>query len=372
MVLIRNGIADNNTKADYPLFESFLTDSESTTVRISAEIDLQELEPHINRLSSVEIEFPSFTDGRGFSIARQLRKHMNYNGELIATGPLIPDQYSLFMQCGFDAVKIDSLTYLNQSESEWRTAVDTYHLSYQNGYETSNGSFQNIIASRNSKAPVSLYEKYKDLKPEAALERALKIDFQNEIVLATSFGADSAVLLHMISRIDKNTPIVFLETGKHFSATLAYRDLLVKELGLTNFQNISPDSLEVEKEDPNGTLYSTDKNACCDLRKVRPYDHYMKNYKAKITGRKRYQTLNRSNIEIYEEGDGRAKINPLAFWKIGDVERYISKYNLPPHPLVKYGFKSIACMTCTTQVKENEDPRAGRWRESSKNECGIH
>jgi len=372
MTLIRNGRVNDQVKTDHPFLETFLASNDANSVRLSPEVDLNKLAPHLARLNTIEIEFPGFADGRGFSIARQLRRQFQYKGDLIASGPLIPDQYSFALQCGFDAVKVDPLTFEQQSKSEWRAALDDFQLSYQKGYTAVHGPAQNIFAARAAKRSQSLPQKYVGLSAEAALERALKIDFQGEITLASSMGIDSAVLLHMVSKIDKDLPVLFLETGEHFGETLAYRDLLVKTLGLTNFQNIRPDDAELANEDPDGLLNQTDKDACCALRKVRPLDIHVRKFKARITGRKRYQTPDRAHIEILEVGGGQIKLNPLAHWSAKDITGYMHKHGLPPHPLLTFGFKSVGCAPCTTKVADGEDPRAGRWRSTGKTECGIH
>ena len=191
-------------------------------------------------------------------------------------------------------------------------------------------------------------------------------------MLASSLGADSAVLLHMVSKIEPNLPIIFLDTGKHFRETLAYRDMLIDDLGLTNFQNIRPDPAEVKAQDPKGDLNQSAPDACCDLRKVRPLDRVIRQYDARITGRKRYQTPQRADMPILELGGDQVKINPLAYWSAKDVTAYMRRHDLTPHPMLALGYLSIGCQPCTTRVSEGEDPRAGRWRHSDKTECGIH
>ncbi|MBL4870757.1 MAG: phosphoadenylyl-sulfate reductase [Robiginitomaculum sp.] len=372
MTIIRNGRVHEQAKTDHPYLETFLTSNAASSVRLSPEADLHKLAPHLARLNTIEIEFPGFADGRGFSIARQLRRQFQYKGDLIASGPLIPDQYSFALQCGFDAVKVDTLTFEQQSEAEWRAALDDFQISYQKGYTAVNGPAQNVFAARAAKRAASLPQKYIGLSAQAALERALKFDFKGEIVLASSMGVDSAVLLHMVSKIDKNLPVLFLETGKHFGETLAFRDLLIKTLGLTNVQNIKPDDIDLAKEDPDGLLNQIDKDACCDLRKVRPLAAHIRKFKVQITGRKRFQTPDRAHIEILEVGSDQIKLNPLAHWRAKDITGYMHKHDLPPHPLLTFGFTSIGCAPCTTKVKDGEDPRAGRWRSSDKTECGIH
>lgn len=176
----------------------------------------------------------------------------------------------------------------------------------------------------------------------------------------------------MVSRVDPNLPIYFLDTGKHFRQTLAYRDQLIASLGLTNFISITPEVDEVRGQDPDGSLHNSDPDACCALRKVRPLASAVSHFGVQITGRKRYQTPERAEMPIYEQLDVMVKINPLAFWSAKDVTAYIRRHDLPPHPMFALGYPSIGCQPCTTRVAEGEDPRAGRWRNQGKTECGIH
>jgi phosphoadenosine phosphosulfate reductase len=212
---------------------------------------------------------------------------------------------------------------------------------------------------------------YHGLSAEQSLKKAIEA-YDGQIVLASSLGVDSAVLLHMVSKIDPDLPIVFLDTGKHFRETLAYRDMLIEDLGLTNFQNIRPDRKELAAEDPDGRLNKTEPDMCCDLRKVRPLERVINQYAARITGRKRYQTPQRATMPILEKGDDQDKVNPLAYWTAKDVTNYMRRHDLPPHPMLALGYLSIGCQPCTTRVTSGEDPRAGRWRHSDKTECGIH
>ncbi|WP_298912966.1 phosphoadenylyl-sulfate reductase [uncultured Algimonas sp.] len=213
------------------------------------------------------------------------------------------------------------------------------------------------------------------MSAEAALAKAIETH-AGDIFLASSLGADSAVLLHMVSRIRPDLPIYFLDTGKHFRQTLAYRDTLVDRLGLTNFINVHPDPDQLRDVDPTGDLHETMPDACCAVRKVEPLKHAVGRYGAQITGRKRYQTPERAEMPIYEDlrdaGEGMVKINPLAYWSAKDVTAYIRRHDLPPHPMFALGYPSIGCQPCTTRVSEGEDPRAGRWRGQGKTECGIH
>ena len=162
---------------------------------------------------------------------------------------------------------------------------------------------------------------------------------------------DSAALLHLLSTVDPDVPVVFLDTRKHFPETLAYRDELTDRLALTDVRIIEPDEVEVEAEDPRGDLNATDPDSCCDLRKTRPLGEAIRGFRAQITGRKRYQTPDRADMPILQRADEpgqQDRLNPLAFWSAKDVTRYMREHDLPPHPLLARGYLSVGCAPCTT------------------------
>ncbi len=207
---------------------------------------------------------------------------------------------------------------------------------------------------------------------QTVLKHAL-VDVQiGPVALVSSFGAESVVLLHMIAQINKATPVIFLDTEMLFPETLTYQREVAAHLGLTDVRVIGPDRNEVLTEDVDGILHQADTDACCDLRKTRPLNKALKDFGGWITGRKRFQNGQRAQLPLFEKEDRKIKINPLANWTAEDLKAYIIKHDLPRHPLVAQGYPSIGCMPCTTRVSAHEDPRAGRWRDSDKTECGIH
>ncbi|HUG61337.1 MAG TPA: phosphoadenylyl-sulfate reductase [Methylomirabilota bacterium] len=207
---------------------------------------------------------------------------------------------------------------------------------------------------------------------EDILRAAIRTHFPGQIAMVSSFGADSAVLLHMASRIDAGVPVVFIDTGKLFGETLRYRDRVIERLGLTDVRSVRPAPKRLDAVDPEGTLWFRDTDACCAVRKVEPLSIALDGFEAWITGRKRYQAETRARLPAFEADAGRIKVNPLAGWTSADVEAYRLAHDLPAHPLVADGFRSIGCMPCTDRVTEGEDERAGRWRGKDKTECGIH
>ena len=192
--------------------------------------------------------------------------------------------------------------------------------------------------------------------------------------LVSSFGADSAVLLHMASTLDANAQIVFLDTGLHFSETLSYRDRLTKAFGLTNVRTASVDPIAVKRLDAQRRLHLSAPDSCCQLRKVSVLDRHLRMNDAWISGQRRSQASTRSSVSVVEFDEAREKLkfNPLASWSQRDVAAYKARYELPDHPLTTDGYLSIGCAPCTSVVKAGEDARAGRWRGQSKLECGLH
>jgi phosphoadenosine phosphosulfate reductase len=207
--------------------------------------------------------------------------------------------------------------------------------------------------------------------PERILRAALGA-FGDRIALVSSFGAESAVLLHMAAEIDRDIPVLFLDTGMQFGQTLDYRKQLAARLGLTNVNDLRPAFKDLAAADPSSTLWKTDTDACCHLRKVVPLQTALEGFDAWITGRKRFQAASRANLPVVEAAGRLVKVNPLANWTKDDLDAYVAAHDLPPHPLVAQGFPSIGCWPCTKPVETGHNDREGRWAGSEKTECGIH
>lgn len=192
------------------------------------------------------------------------------------------------------------------------------------------------------------------------------------VALVSSFGAEAVVLLHMVSQIDKATPVIFLDTEMLFPETLRYQRDLSAQLGLSDLRVITPDRSAVLTQDVDGLLHQADVDACCDLRKTQPLNAALAGFEGWITGRKRYHGGQRTALPLFEKDARKIKVNPLAKWTAADVRTYIDTHHLPRHPLVAQGFPSVGCIPCTTRASSIEDPRAGRWANTEKTECGIH
>ncbi|NKX45848.1 phosphoadenylyl-sulfate reductase [Roseicyclus persicicus] len=219
----------------------------------------------------------------------------------------------------------------------------------------------------------ALNARYRHHSAISVLGHALSDADAGRIALVSSFGAESVVLLHMVSLVDPGVPVLFLETGMLFPETLDYQREVADHLGLRDVRVIRASRTRIAAHDPEGLLHRTDPDACCALRKTAPLEHALAPFDAWITGRKRFQSGSRAALEFFEaEGADRIKINPLAHWAREDVADYMVNNRLPRHPLVAKGYPSIGCAPCTTPVAAGEDPRAGRWRGTDKEECGIH
>lgn len=219
-----------------------------------------------------------------------------------------------------------------------------------------------------------LNQRYRHHGAVAVLERALRDPDLGRVGLVSSFGAESVVLLHLVSVVAPQTPVLFIDTRLLFPETLAYQQSLAEELDLRDIRIIRAGRTDLQAHDPDTLLHRHDTDACCALRKTLPLESALTGFDAWITGRKRYQASTRTALDFFEaeEGTGRIKVNPLAHWGKEDVTEYMINNRLPRHPLVAQGYPSIGCAPCTSKVKPGEDERAGRWRGSEKTECGIH
>ena len=219
---------------------------------------------------------------------------------------------------------------------------------------------------------VLLNQRYADLSAEELIDTVITREFPGEIVAISSFGTESALLLALIAEVDRNVPILFIDTDKLFPETLAYRDTLVARLGLGDVRTVRPAPAALHDRDPDGVLWQFDADACCRLRKVEPLAIALGDTRAVISGRKRYHGGLRQFLPRIQAVDGRVKIDPLARWTEDRVKQEFARRNLPEHPLRAEGYGSVGCEPCTIPLAGNAPARAGRWAGTSKTECGIH
>ena len=341
-------------------------------LRLSVTTPLEEVETAAAGEDVLVLEFEAFRDGRGFSLAPVLGER-GYGGRLIAAGKVLPDQARHLRRSGFDAVEL--------APGADTAAWDRMDQAFSGAYQPTTDAAPTIwrmrrAAASNDRDLEALAERLnrqtEGRDASAILKAALDPALGLRVGAISSFGAESAALLDIIAREDRDVPVVFLETGQHFLQTLSYRTQLTRALGLNDVRLVTPDAGEKATLDARDDLWKTDADACCDLRKVRPLARATAGFNALITGRKRYQASTRTALKPFEVLDGVLRINPLADWGNEEVEAWLDAHDLPRHPLVEQGYRSIGCWPCTRAVDDGEDARAGRWSGMDKVECGIH
>lgn len=199
-------------------------------------------------------------------------------------------------------------------------------------------------------------------------------NFAPAISMATGFGPEGVVLMHLLSQIAPETTVFYLDTGLFFAETYALRDELADRLGL-HFTRVSAEiSLEDQAASYGPKLWEQDPDRCCYIRKVEPLRRYLAAQRAWITAIRRDQTRHRASIGVVEwdYANELVKLNPLAAWTSDQVWAHIHAYDLPFNPLHLQGYPTIGCWPCTLPCVSSDDPRSGRWAGLPKTECGIH
>jgi len=193
----------------------------------------------------------------------------------------------------------------------------------------------------------------------------------SSLCLTSSFQSQSIPLLHMVSLVIPEVPIIFLDTGFHFQETIQFKEELTEKFGLNVIDivtKIGHDGFRYQY----GNLYELDPDLCCHINKTEPLEAALGNYDAWISGVRADQTKHRATLKAINELDnGKVKICPILNWTKRDIWTYHSENNLSLHPLSLEGFLSIGCAPCTRRPK-NDDDRSGRWADDCKTECGIH
>lgn len=218
-------------------------------------------------------------------------------------------------------------------------------------------------------------EMLEECTPEQTLSWAVKT-YGRRLTMATAFGAEGCVLISMLAQVDKNRDVrIFnLDTGYQFAETLEVREQIRERYGI-EVELVRPaETVEAMEQRFGGPIHGTQPDLCCHLRKVVPLRKALEGYDAWISAIRRDQTAVRSCAGIVEWDAKRelVKINPLARWTERDVWAYIRINEVPYNALHDQGYRSIGCQPCTRAVQPDEDPRAGRWSNFAKLECGIH
>lgn len=217
-----------------------------------------------------------------------------------------------------------------------------------------------------------LNKSFEKAHPEEILAWAVET-FWADLAASSSFQTQGVPLLHIISRVKPDLPIIFLDTGFHFPQTLAFRDHLVQEWGLSLRVVRAALSRDEFVGRHGDDLYRRDPDLCCHINRVEPMQRALAGLRAWISGIRRDQSPARAGIQIVElTPNGVTRVHPMATWTRQDIWRYSREHNLPVHPLLAQGYLSIGCAPCTRPVDTGEDERAGRWADREKLECGLH
>ncbi|MBU8793694.1 MULTISPECIES: phosphoadenylyl-sulfate reductase [Micrococcus] len=211
-----------------------------------------------------------------------------------------------------------------------------------------------------------------DAPAEAVVDWAARhVDLRRAAVACSM--AD-AVLPHLVAQRMPGVDVLFLETGYHFTETLATRDEVARRLDVT-VVDVLPELTVAEQDERHGKdLFARDPGLCCAMRKVEPLNRALAGYDLWFTGVRRDEAPTRTNTPLvgWDEAHGMVKVNPVAPWSFDDLVGYATDHDVPVNLLLQNGYPSIGCRPCTRPVAPGEDPRAGRWAGTAKTECGIH
>jgi len=198
--------------------------------------------------------------------------------------------------------------------------------------------------------------------------------FAPKFTMATAFGPEGMVILHMLSEIDQSTPVFNLDTGYQFKETLELREEVIRRYGMTVELKRADTTVEEYEKLHGGPVYRDNPDQCCFHRKVQVLEKAVIGYHAWASAIRRDQSPDRANAPIvgWDKKFGLVKVSPLANWTKPMVWKFITDHNVPYNPLHDQGYTSIGCFPCTRAVTAGEDERAGRWSGFAKTECGLH
>lgn len=190
----------------------------------------------------------------------------------------------------------------------------------------------------------------------------------------SSFQSHSLVLLHMLSCIDKNIPVVFINTGYHFPETITFRDQIINSFGLTNLIDVTSEMPKSLQKGKGGRLlFASDPDYCCYVNKTEPLNNLLRSYDVWINGVRADQSDVRKAMQIEQEApNNTTRFHPMLDWTSKMIYDYRKKHHLPAHPLEEKGYLSIGCEPCTRKIDPEMSEREVRWYGLNKTECGLH
>jgi len=337
-----------------------------TGVWLAPADDTLTLKDRFDGLSVIAVQFPKFTDGRGYSHATLLRKRLGWTGELRAFGEVLRDQIFYMARTGFtsfvvpDGFKATSLT----------GGLDDFSVAYQDA-----------VVDPAAPALANRAAAVREAKIARTARQLARIAARHaDAVFATSLSAEDMVITDLVARHSLPIHIVTLDTGRLHPETLGMIGEVKTRYGI-DIEVMRPVAEAVEAHVAAHGAFafyeSLDlRKECCGIRKVEPLNRALAGRSAWLTGQRRDQAVTRVHLPEQEHDDARgmAKYNPLADWSWDDVLAYAARFDVPLNPLHARGYPSIGCEPCTRAIRPGEDPRAGRWwwEQAEAKECGLH
>lgn len=211
-----------------------------------------------------------------------------------------------------------------------------------------------------------LNAEYQVLNPIQRLQKVFTDFDHDDILVTSSFGTTSGILMSMVSKAAPGHPIHFIDTTFLFPKTIDYKNTLVNKLGLS-IVHILP-NVEDNTEARNTSMWSVDSDRCCHINKIKPFDPYKLNKKIWVSGLLMNATPFRANLNIFERRNNIIKMHPNIDTSASQFDMYLYDNDIPPHPLKAEGYDSVGCTHCTV----HGNGREGRWSGKTKTECGIH
>lgn len=193
-----------------------------------------------------------------------------------------------------------------------------------------------------------------------------------KLFATSSFQTHSLPMLHIISKIDNSIPVYYTNTGFLFPETLAFKDQLAKDFGLTII-GLNPAVPKSQQKDINGNLlFTSDPDYCCHINKIQPLEPILAEFDVWINGIRADQSSVRKNMKEEQPAPyGCLRYHPMLNWDNKMIYTYIHENKLPSHPLEAKGYLSIGCEPCTRKFIQGDD-RSARWFGLNKTECGLH
>jgi phosphoadenosine phosphosulfate reductase len=216
-------------------------------------------------------------------------------------------------------------------------------------------------------------ERLESSSPQEIIAWAVETYFP-KLTMATAFGPEGCVIIHMLSKIEPRTPVFNLDTGYQFQETLDLRNRIAERYGI-EVELKRPELSVAEYEAKNGgPVYKNEPDRCCFERKIVVLQKAAVGMNAWMSGIRRDQSPDRAKAPIvgWDKKFGLVKISPLANWTKKEVWKLITEESVPYNPMHDQGYTSIGCWPCTRAVMFGEDERAGRWSGTGKVECGLH